>query len=220
MIDAASQAISLEWSKIHETQNRLLLTGSTFASTMRTLGVAGRIKSGQNVLEIGVGFGFSARGLDEMGCRVSVLDVCAEAFRCVEGIAAGTYLHETCNAMPSRTFDWALSLLVTQHMSDTDILWQFPHVFRSLKDDGIFATQWAGSTIPGENDCLESIIGTMPDPEKVGGVDMLSGRMVRSHKHAQTLIDRSGGEVLSIGPRRDFPEYKAYWFTTESRRAR
>jgi len=170
------------------------------------------------MLEIGVGLGRATKEIHDLGVVVDTLDICNEALDRVVDFTRARYLHRDIENLSVDEYDLAVSLLVTQHMSDRDILWQFPRVFRSLNQKGRFVVQWAGSRIDGENDNHGTVLGEYGPVDGITPVGMISGRMVRSESHATSLIERSGGKVLEIRGRREFPEFKSCWFVTECRK--
>ena len=219
-MDWGTEAMEKFWAEMHAKGDGPALTGSSLANMCDVLGLPlRRFTPGLRLLEIGIGMGKATREMAARGVEVSAMDICNEALRKVSTVARGLHLHRDANELVSDTFDVATSLLVTQHMSETDVLWQFPHVLRSLKPEGRFIVQWAGSRIEGENDLPDTILGQYGPVDAITPVGMISGRMVRTEEHATALIERCGGTVLEVRGRREFPEFKSCWFVTECMRA-
>lgn len=199
------------WHGYHEASYVPALTGTSFEHIVRYYELDSILFKGMSVLEIGVGLGFCAKGFYKWGCKVFALDICEEAFRRITNYIIAGYLHEKIEELPEAFVDLAVSHLVTQHMSESDILRQFPAVIRSLKHGGIFRVQFAGSDIAEENNIKETIVG-MPADNKVS---MLGGRMVRTPEYTEALVNRCGGKVTRISGTRRFPKYKSYWYWME-----
>lgn len=203
--------ITETWRGFHKSGYVPALTGTGFDHMVKYYELEGVLHKGTAVLEIGVGLGLCVKGFHERGCRVSALDICDEAFKGIRGFIDGAYLDEHVEDLPESAFDLAISHLVTQHMSETGLLGQFPAVIRSIKPTGRFFVQFAGSDIPEENNIAETIVGTPADNR----VSMLGGRMVRTHDYAERLVNRCGGKVNRVAGMRRFPQYKSYWYWME-----
>lgn len=199
------------WKGYHKSGHAPALTGTSFEHMARYYELDGILFKGMNVLEVGVGLGLCAKGFYERGCKVFALDICEEAFHRIRDYIVGSYLHEKVEELPEAFVDLAVSHLVTQHMSESDILRQFPAVIKSLKPSGIFRVQFAGSDIAEENNIKETIVG-MPADNKVS---MLGGRMVRTPEYAEAIVNSCGGKVTRKSDTRHFPQYKSYWYWME-----
>jgi len=213
--------ISKVWSGFHSTRYVPLLAGTTFGEMSQYFELNGLLSAGMNVLEIGVGLGFGVKGFHALGCNVYALDICEQAFVGIENYLVARYIHERIDELPAGFVDLATSLLVTQHMSETDIMHQFPAVIRSLKPHGIFRVQFAGSDIDEENNVTETIIGEPRDNiANLSGteptrVSILGGRMVRTPSYAETLINKCGGKVTRLSGMRHWAHYQGYWYWLE-----
>jgi len=209
------------WRGIHLERHVPLLAGTPFEEVVRYFELNGLLFAGMNVLEIGVGLGFGVRGFRALGCNVYALDICEQAFIGIEDYLIAKYVHERINELPIGFVDLAISLLVTQHMSETDILHQFPAVIKSLNPQGRFRVQFAGSDIAEENNNPDTIVGTSED--NIGNlsgtgqtkVSMLGGRMVRTPEYAEALINKCGGKVVRLSGMQHWPHYKGYWYWLE-----
>ena len=199
------------WRGYHEIGYTPALTGTAFAHMLKYYELEHILFKDMNVLEIGVGLGLCVQGFHERGCNVFALDICQQAFHKIKEHIVGSYLHDNVEGLPHSFFDLIVSHLVTQHMSESDILKQFPAVIRSLKSSGSLRVQFAGSTIQEENNIKETIVG-MPEDNKVS---MLGGRMVRTSDYAIKLINKCGGTVTRISKLKHFPKYQSYWYWLE-----
>jgi len=214
MFSITSNRNVAHWARWHKQRAHGPLGGATFKSMKNYYGIGENLHKDMCVLEIGVGFGYCVRGFNEAGCRVWAMDICKEAFYSVADVIEGSYLHEKADTLPDNFFDLIVCHVVTQHMSESDILFQFPHVIRSLKDDGVFMVQFADSDIAEENNISETIFGEPADNK----VTMLGGRMVRTPDYAKQLIEQCGGEVIHTSGRKTFPQYKSGWYFLKVRR--
>lgn len=197
--------IARRWGGFHKNQNRGPLTGSSIHSYAKHHEFNPTDYRGKMVLEIGVGLGIATKQMVNAGWEVSVLDVCGEAFR---NVPRNVPKYLVAADLPTDTYDLVISHLVTQHMSNDHIAEQFPHVFRSLKVNGEFFTQWAGSDFDEENNVIDTVLD--------GRVSIFSGRMVRTPRNAERLIERHGGVVTSLSALKRFPEHNSYWYMTRS----
>jgi len=202
---------TVTWQGHHESGHVPALTGTSFEHVVRYYDLDGILFKGMSVLEIGVGLGLCTKGFYERGCKVFALDICEEAFHRIGDYIVGGYLHASIEQLPEAFVDLAISHLVTQHMSESDILRQFPAVIKSLKPSGVFRVQFAGSDIAEENNVKETIVGKPADNK----VSMLGGRMVRTPEYAEALVNRCGGKVIRTSGTRCFPKYKSYWYWME-----
>jgi len=214
MFSITSNKNIAHWAKWHKQGAPGPLGGVSFASMKRYYGIEETVLPGKRVLEIGIGFGYCVRGFYNAGCRVWAMDICKEAFNCVDDIIEESYLHENADKLPENFFDLIMCHVVTQHMSESDILYQFPHVIRSIKSDGVFMVQFADSDIAEENNISETVLGEPADNK----VTMLGGRMVRTPDYAKQLIEQCGGEVIYTSGRKTFPQYKSGWYFLKVRR--
>jgi SAM-dependent methyltransferase len=179
-----SQPIQDFWEQAHERNDEGWLTGSPGLDEWTNLDVVPRVLPGVRVLNIGVGLGRGTLDLAAQGCRVTAVDISSKALDRVRSRVAAVCPADNLQALPSASFDLALSHLVAQHMSDADLQTQFTHVMRSLADTGLFAvefiTYWEQSE-PSMRDNLEW--------RKRGGVGRTLGHMC-------DLSERAGGRVI------------------------
>lgn len=199
------------WRGYHETGYVPALTGTSFKHMVQYYELENILFKGMNVLEIGVGLGLCVQGFHSRGCNVFALDICEEAFHKIKNYIVDSYLHKNVEQLPEDFVDLAVSHLVSQHMSESDILKQFPAVIRSLRPSGTFRVQFAGSTIQEENNIKETIVGLPADNK----VSMLGGRMVRTSEYAIELVNKCGGTVTRTSSLKHFPKYQSYWYWLE-----
>jgi SAM-dependent methyltransferase len=174
------------WNRVHQRTERLWLTGSDPAHVWRFLGVSDRLLPGQTVLDIGVGEGQMSRALHARGLRVSALDIAPVALDRVRDITERQFLPAQLDTLPPGYFDWALSYLVAQHMSDDALRAQITAVVRSLKPGGILAMQFAD--VPG----FDRSRRNSPAEQKMGGE-------VRGPAEMARLVEGAGGRIVWHG---------------------
>jgi len=196
------------WDECHSSSGDLAfyLTGSSGPEVWSGLKVEKRIAPSQVVLNIGVGQGFCTRALAELGCKVHALDISPVALAKIRDSVQATWLPSQLKDLPSETFDLAISHLVAQHMSDTDLSEQIREVVRALKPSGVFAIQFAFSLNGAEASTKETNLGL-----KVGGI-------CRSLEQMQTLVERAGGSVTWSNEIGRFPEFGSGWYGIHVRR--
>lgn len=134
---------------------------------------------GAKFLDVGVGAGAMAKWAVSKGLIVDCVDVADRAYGHVKGVCRDFYLASILDLMPAGEYDFALSHLVAQHMTDAELCDQIREVLRALKQGGIFSIQFAGSDLPGE-------IQQQPS-------DICVGHMIRSPEEADALCRLSGG---------------------------
>ena len=181
------------WESAHRENDFDYVSGYSGHDIWRRLEVEDRIVAGAVVLNIGVGQGLCTRDLAARGCIVHALDITPAALARVEDVIAGGWLAENLGALPSRTFDLAISHLVTQHLRDADLLAQMRAVLRALKPSGIFAMQFIGPAPKGLPEGLQ-------EHAKTGGV-------VRSPETIARFAEEAGGVVVRSAPK----EGTEYW---------
>jgi SAM-dependent methyltransferase len=177
---ASSEPLPKWWDRAHETDHLYWLTGSEAKEVWNRLSVTGRIRPGAEVLNIGVGMGRDTRDLAKAGCRVSVLDISPIALKRVADVAPG-YLAADLAALPDGKFDFALSHLVAQHMTDGDLVEQIRHVLRALKPGGFLAMQYASHPV------LEAPVQS--------GDNLRGGSVYRTENAFKAVVQQAGGAV-------------------------
>jgi SAM-dependent methyltransferase len=176
------------------------LTGSAGPEVWRYLGILNRIQPGKRVLNIGVGLGHCTRELVRRGCLVDVLDISPAALQKVENLVNRAWLPKMLHDMPAASYDLAISNLVTQHMCDDDLELQIGGVLRALKQDGVFAMQFAGSVDMARNDVLATMAA------------MKNGEVLRSLTALSAMVDRNAGQILWASRIARFPQYRSTWY--------
>ncbi len=178
------------WNWAHEHDEPYWLSGTSGPEVWKRLGVENRLTLGASVLNIGVGLGRCTRQLAARGCEVSVLDISDVALERVADVAPG-YLASDLEALPSSSFDVALSHLVAQHMNDADLEAQIRHVVRALVPDGLFAIQYLRNV----NDI---------ELDQSNTYNVKSGSICRSQAAFDALAERAGGQVIATFERDSF----------------
>lgn len=185
------------WQRAHVRDHQVWLTGSEGAEVWQRLEVIDRLTPGAAVLNVGVGFGHCTRELVAKGCVVDVLDIAPAALERVAGIVRTGYLAGAIEKLPPNTYDVAISHLVAQHMMDSDLREQIREVVHSLKPDGVFAIQFATSTLP---------VTPEQTPTAAKG-----GSNQRSPERIAELAQQVGARVALSKAREQFPDHNAGW---------
>jgi hypothetical protein len=186
------------WDAAHRASDAPNLTGSAFDEEIGNLHVGDLIQPDQRVLNIGVGMGYTTKGLLDRGCKVSICDISSVAFDQFKGRVEGAYLPEQLAQLPDMHFDLALSHLVAQHMSDEALDHQFEAVLRGLNLTGVFAIQFASAWKDGENGDRDIQDGSRP--------------YFRSLAQITQLAERYGGRVISARVTENFRDYQMCWY--------
>ena len=189
------------WNEAHARDETRWVSGVSGEDEWRNLRVSGLMKAGDTVLNIGVGLGYGTVALVAAGLRVSVLDISPIALDRVRGQVDRAWLASSIEQLPDQIFDFALSHLVAQHMSDDDLAHQVRHVVRSLKPSGIFALQFAMLWAQGSGTVHDAL-----EYWKVGGVCRTLGRIVEMAEDAGAVVSYAG----IVG---SFPQYGSVWYT-------
>lgn len=157
------------------------------------------ISQGKVILNIGLGAGAESKELHEKGCTIYALDISPLKLEVVKPYTMARYLPSELDKLPENTFDLTTSHLVTQHMSDEDLLEQMKAVIKGLKKDGIFAMQFADSEL--EHYHINQDI----ERQK-------SGSICRSMEKMKRMIKEANGKIVWItNEQRFFPEYQTKW---------
>ena len=180
------------WVEQHVNNIRLYLTGSSSKQVTDFLEIS---LFESNILNVGIGTGRCTHGFFEAGNNVFVLDICEEAVRKVKDCIVTAYLSP--KAIESNIFDFVISHLVVQHMSDDVLLEHLINYLRAIKKDGIIAVQFA--------DCEGA-----PRDQSIGAQE--GGGVLRSKEEMIKIINEADGKVIKwIGPRR-FSHTPAIWY--------
>jgi ubiquinone/menaquinone biosynthesis C-methylase UbiE len=196
------ESVGQWWDKCHSENERyrFWLTGSDASQVWSNLKVEDRIETGKSVLNIGVGQGHCTRALSERGCRVQALDISPVALARVSDCVAATWLPSQLKELPTGVFDLAISHLVAQHMSDSDLSQQIREVVRSLNADGVFALQFAFALNGNDNETEEK------------PANIKDGSMRRSLETVRTMATDAGGRLVWAEKIAAFPEYDSGWY--------
>ena len=163
------------------------------------LNVNNFISQGKVILDIGVGGGDESKELYEKGCVVHALDISPLGLERVKPYTIERYLPSQLKELPENFFDLVISHLVTQHMSDEDLLEQMKAVIKGLKKEGIFAMQFADSEI--EHYHINQDI----ERQK-------SGSICRSIEKMKKMVKEAGGKIVGITNKPTlFPAFKTKW---------
>jgi cyclopropane fatty-acyl-phospholipid synthase-like methyltransferase len=184
------------WEQVHKQNNKRFLTGSSGLEVLRNLDVS--LTPTCKVLNIGVGEGHCTREFSKITPFVDVLDISEIALDSVDGSANKRFLEEEIDLIPQLEYDFALSHLVTQHMSDSSLNRQLKYVIAALKEDGVFAMQFAfdkGEPMP---DSLEQ--------------RCQQGLMVRTLEEMKTFVKNNGGVVTYIKDISIDSQWKLGWY--------
>lgn len=165
LMEQKTKDIAEWWNDKHRKQSLENISDSPFVSTWECLGIEKYIRSGLNVLNIGVGTGRCTKEMKSAGIDVSAYDVSSVALDNVKRDAKACYFPS--DVLPDNAFDFAVSFLVTQHMSNEDLKQQIKKVLPSLKEQGIFAMQFI--TAP-EDDTWTSSNDSDVLMRKMGGI--------------------------------------------------
>jgi len=117
-------------------------------------------------------------------------------------------LHENLDTLPDNHFDLAVSLLVSGHMKEDDLLSQIKNVLRSLKPDGRFYLQFGGNKASSiaPNNLKEQTV----DFQKGKNVPAEIQRNGRTIEYAKGLVQKGGGVIRFVSGKKDFPN--CYWY--------
>lgn len=195
------------WVNAHKNSARGPLTGTQLGELLNYFRLNKKIKKDMHVLNIGVGLGHCTRGLANR-CKVSALDICQGAVDKVSSATVAGYIHENLDQLPQDSFDMAISLLVTAHMPEADLVQQLTHVIRALKPDGKFYCQFSAEDNEAENNIPLRTVSFQKDPSVPASVQKNN----RTMEYAKLLVDMCGGKVTFTSAKRNFPQHKAYWY--------
>lgn len=191
------------WNAAHAVHHEGALSGSDPKEVLDHHRIAGHVRPGIVVLDIGIGQGGMAKHLVSQGCTVDSLDVSDEAAKTVAGTSRGFYLADDIDTLPSGEYDMAISHLVAQHMCERNLRKQIANVFRALKPGGMFSLHLAGAT----EGPLNNLTCEIPS-----GMD---GAMCRDPEYAESMIRdvlQSGFSLKVLDHRMEWPQFKSYWY--------
>ncbi|AFN75411.1 hypothetical protein MROS_2181 [Melioribacter roseus P3M-2] len=187
------------WEENHKYDEPFLLSGTPGREVWRALGITDYINAQKKILNIGVGLGHCTKELSNIGAEVHALDISLTALKRVEKYIKKGWTPDELPHLPVNYFDLAISHLVAQHMSDTDLLNQIKYVIKSLKKDGFFAIQIA-FPLQEEYQFREDF-----EIQKWGGV-------LRTLEHINELVEKGGGKILWVDNIAEFNEFDTGWY--------
>jgi SAM-dependent methyltransferase len=202
------KVLSDYWDDVHTSNNIRCLTGNNFKQHISILEInEGLCSAGRVVLNIGVGLGEFSRTLVQRGCDVYDVDISQVALDRTKDSVCGQFLAYNLDQLPDDFFNLATSVLVSQHMPDEDLIYQFKHVIRSLKEDGIFAVQFAGSDIERSNNNPNNYSGDEPKAQYCRTID-----------YVENIVKDCGGVIVYSNKNGKFPEHTSYCYVVHIKR--
>jgi 2-polyprenyl-3-methyl-5-hydroxy-6-metoxy-1,4-benzoquinol methylase len=180
--------------------NETTLNFWKYEDTINFLKIKDFIKPDINVLEFGVGFGYTLKGFYEHGMNVYGVDVSRIALRCVEGFCEKTYTVDEIDKLPTEYFDLIIYYNVVQHIPTPILIEEFKNSIRSLKSNGLMSIQFVST----------------PNIEDLGS-DKISNTgesFFRSKTHLEKLINSLGGTCELVYDSIRF--YSPYWLKTSN----
>lgn len=185
------------WSEEHSRGETNYVTNTSLADLVIRFRLKDLLEQTRQCLYIGVGNGSAVRELVDLGIQVWVVDLVKSALNKVSGIVSGGWLSSEIDDMADEMFDLAISHLVVQHMATENIRHQFGKVISSLRDDGVFAFQFATALVESGGDSDEAI--------------MRGGHVIPCHT-MERIVNDCGGLVLRKLPSVDAGSVVwAYW---------
>jgi len=177
-----------------------MLSGNKGQKIIKNLQIAEWVKPGIALLNIGIGTGICTRDYKKMRCNVYALDISDVAIAKVKDIVHGSYLASNLKTLPSDTFDLAISHLVAQHTEDPDLQANLVAVIASLKENGIYAIQFA---YPLHNQLAKNI-WTQGEAK--------AGSITRSLSQFAQMVESAGGYITRLFTIGVYPEYGLGWY--------
>lgn len=153
------------------------LTDSDPEYVLSLLSVKDKIAPGKVVLDVGIGTGCMISRLVSLGLTVDALDISVVALDKVRSTVRHCYLLS--DELPVNCYDLSLCHLVTQHVTDQDLIDELGKILPALKPNGILAIQFADSNYRSQDE----------DAQKGGGI-------YRSREEAKQLILKAGGIIV------------------------
>ena len=187
------------WNQQHIDKNVKMLTGSSLHSYCSFFNLIPEALEGQTILEIGVGLGKATRELAAIAKDLRVLDISHIAIDNVSDVIEMGYTDAL--DLPFGLFDIAISHLVAQHMSDSDLIIQMESIIESLKYSGKFYMQFA--------DALGEVKGTEEELQQGGGV-------LRSPEKMKQLVSYANANMKLIATRKI--NNNVTWYGAEMRK--
>jgi len=204
LLPSSNLSIEQFWETAHKTEELLYLSGYPGLEIWERLRVVDRVVPGAVVLNIGVGLGHCTRALAQRGCIVHALDISREGLAKISDIAT-TWHVDDLDRIPTDFFDLALSHLVWQHMQDDVLSTQMRAVFRSLKPDGLWASQFLVPCASGA------------PLRQYTDVDSMGGGVLRSDAAVSRLANAAGGKAVEFFEYQTGPDW--VWHVVHARKA-
>lgn len=170
------------WEEKHLSGDVNALSGCDYNLTIDVLKMAGKITKGMNVLEVGIGLGYTVRDLHGMGVKVSATDISKKALDTVNEYCEKTYLVEDISELPTNYFDVILCVNVIQHIPTNELINELTEIMRSLKMNGTFAVEFVSSNKFNDNGVNCSFD------------DAQAGRLCRTPKYLEEIIKKMNGK--------------------------
>lgn len=174
------------WNFKHTNDDKDSLSGCGYDETIEFLKLNDFIKENINVLEVGVGLGYVTKGLFEQNIKVSAIDISDIALQRVEEYCENIYSLNDLEKLPTDYFDIIICNNVIQHVPSDILYTELREFMRSLKPNGMFAVEFVSSDSFEDN-------GMNPIYE-----DVIAGRLCRTPRFIETLIDDFGGECSLV----------------------
>lgn len=192
------------WELQHSKKNIKLLTGMNPLEVWDSFNISRLISTDKHIINIGLGLGYETKEMFKRGIEVYGMDISKkslENFR--EYLKEGYLFPEDLNKLPKNFFDLAISHLVTQHMSENDLIKQMKSVIKSLKQEGIFAMQFANS----------------PDKkiERWSLDDQQFGGCIRSLDEMRKTVSKCGGKIIWV-KKKEFGKLRSWWYLIHIKR--
>ena len=185
------------WKETHLRNENLFLAASSGSYQVAQLKIGNLIKPSDKILNIGVGRGYCTKYWYDYGCKVSVLDITPEAIDKVKDFIEASFLDSNLHELPENTFDYALSLLVIQHMSLSTLKRHMHYVIKSLKPTGTFMFQFAYATDGHNHD--ESF------------ETFKNGSMRTSHDEMLKIVSDNNGVLINSFDGGKYPQWNMGW---------
>jgi hypothetical protein len=133
------------WDKKHRENSLPSLSGHSWPTICRGLYLDPYDVLGKNVLEIGVGLAICSHDLHMEGANLTCCDISEVAMERVKSFASFIF-PSALASLPENFFNLAISYCVTQHINDFSLQNQLTYVVKALREDGVFAMQYAFPT--------------------------------------------------------------------------
>lgn len=174
------------WNEVQRIKHLGALSGCQYLETIEFLKIKDILKTGDNVLEVGIGLGYVTQGLRENGYNISALDISQEALIRVKEYCEKTYLESDVLSLPSNYFDVIICHNVIQHIPTYILEPELFQIVRSLKSTGVFALEFISSKLSVDT-------GNVKFLEKNPTFDENIGNYCRTPEYLEVMINKCGG---------------------------